>query len=493
MTALRKALLGTPTRRALAIGVSNAAFFGGGFFIHRYIDDQATSPGLTFGLVAFWMALGLTAALLTVVGLGDRLFHRGYLASVLRDEMAELDARLDAAGRGETVPIAVDDDADEMPEIAATKGDATFKFALYFIFWAVASLLISNQISGGFMQRYSHPGVAVVHMRSPDAAVRRRGLEMLADRLDFRVTPAVVAVVGQALTDPDEGVVAKAATVAGSLGLDALAPQLADLVRTRPALAFTALIALAHLGHAGPEKAPEARKAATALATAPEAQAEPRALAMMLGMLRVPAIQQLQGLYAQGASDPELRFAATWALGQLNDPQLLAYMAQALADADISVRCVAAVALEKMVIFEAGAPLRAAFEASTDPMAHCPEVHLPVQQETGRPILLPYRNYELTLVRALATTDDPVLLTWLVKHQEGREYRTHMLMQRVWERLGEKDKRGELQALKQRVRLQRLSADAGEPPPEGAADAGPDAAPAAPDAGPAAADAALTP
>ncbi len=464
--------------------LSNTAFYGAGYWIHDYIDHRASSPGLSFALVALWMALGVLAGLVTVIALGKWLVQRDFIDKFLRDEMADLDARID--GRAPEV----EDDPDA--ELVIPTKDGSIRFWLLFLVLSVAGLTVSNQVGGRFLGRYTHPGVAVVHMRSPDPAVRRTGLNMLASRLDFDASEAVARVVRASLSDPDEGVAARAAFVAGSLGVDALSPELAEMVRTHPALAFVTMISLAQIGHK-PKPAPKARLAAASLVDEPNALAEPIAMAYMLGMLRVPAIERLRAIYADGVTkgDEALRLAAIWALAHLEDPQLLQVLVKALEDESLAVRCAAVGGLEGLVVFEASAPLRAAFERSKDPLLRCPEVLLPVQED-GSPIALVLaRNYELALVRALATTDDPLLLRWLVDHQEGREHRTHKLMRLVWERLKQKDDNGQLRGLRQRrLQLERLQAaqlgrpDAGAASDGGgsqAADAGvPDASPAAP-------------
>ncbi|MCA9546070.1 MAG: HEAT repeat domain-containing protein, partial [Myxococcales bacterium] len=452
----KTALFGSAGRRWGALVLSNGAFYGAGYAFHRYIDESAQSPGLTFVLVAVWMALGVAAALCTVVALGETLVQRGFTEKFLRDEMAELDARIEGGGDMVDVP---DDDG----ELVVPTKDGGIRFWLLFVMFAVVGLVVSNGASGGFLQRYTHPGVAVVHMRSDDPAVRRTGLNMLAGRLDFDASPAVQAVVTAALKDPDEGVAARAAFVAGTLGIDGLSPVLADMVRTKPALSFAGMIAMAQIGHK-PRPAPQARLAAAGLVDEPNALAEPLALTYMLGMLRVPAIERLRDLHAQGVAkdDADLRFATIWALGHIEDAQVLPVLAKALEDEALAVRCAAAMGLEKLVVFESSEPLRKAFEASKDPLARCPETLLPVQEDGPPIVLVPARNYELTLVRALATTDDPLLLRWLVEHQEGREYRTHKLMKLAWESLKKKDDSGQLRALRQRrLQLERLQAAQG--------------------------------
>lgn len=440
MHRLRLALFGTAARRWLTLAVTVAVFYGAGALIHHYIDTAAGSPGGSFALVALWVALGALSGLMTTIALGDRLFHRGFSRQFLKDEMAELDARISG--------VATEEADDEELALATAGKDAGVRFGLYFLAFAAAHVLLSNQLSGDFFSRYSHPGVAVVHMRSADPAVRREGMNMLATRLDFTASPQVEQVVLEALGDPDEGVAARAAFVAGTLEIDAAAEALARMVRERPSLAFTALIALGQIG------GERARAAARALADEPAAMAEPQALALALGLLRVPAIERLKAIRDAAGEAEDVRLAAVWALARLEDARLLDDLAAALRDPSLAVRCAAANGLKDLVVIEAYAPLREAFEVA-DPAAVCPEKNVPVQ-EGGRTLrMVSQRNYMLTLLHGLASTDHPELLDWLVAHQDDTEdYQTRVFMKKKWEDLKEKEAAGKLNHLKRRLARQ---------------------------------------
>lgn len=451
MLALRRLLFGTPLRRALSVVLANAAFYVAAFRIHDYVDNRCASPGLSFGLLALWMGLGLTASLVTVVGLGDYLFDRGWSRRLLRDEM-------EAVGR--------DEEPADSEEIEAAIGGRGVRFGLYFLALAALHLAVTDRISGGFMKRYTHPGVAVVHMRSDDPALRRQGLNLLVERLDFDVTPAVVAVVRQALADADEGVAARAVFVAGHLRIDDLAPDVARVAVERPALTFTALISL------GQMDSERAREAARPLVDHPVARQEPQALALMCGQLVLPAIERLREIYREAPDHEDTRVAAVWALGELREPKLLDFMVRVLReDPSLAVRCAAVEALEKMKVLEASEPLQRAFEAVDDPELMCPEKAIPVQEGGAVTIIVPYRNFQLGVIRALATTDDPDLIPWLVEHQEGVSYYTHRLMEKLWRRLKERKEKGLLNMQIRRKRvleaLERSAgpADAGAGPP----------------------------
>lgn len=487
MYRLRHIFFGSAARRyATLVGVL-AAFYGAGFGIHHYVDHIAQNPGLTFVLVAVWIGLGALAGLVTTITLGDVLFHRLYSRDFLKDEMAELDARLS----GEAAEL-----DDEELEIVATGRDAGIRFGLYFLAFAAGHVLLSNTLSDDFLQRYSHPGVAVVHMRSDDPNVRREGMNMLAGRLDIEVGDAVERVVLDALRDPDEGVAARAAFVAGTLGMGAAAGPLAEIAADNEALTFTALIALGQIG--GEQAAAAARR----LADDPAARAEPRALALALGLLKVPAIERLQQIYRDAAPEgddgeagADTRVAAIWALGQLRDKRLLGFVADALGDPALVVRCAAADALKEMIVVHSYAPLRRAFEAAESD-AMCPERTVPVQEGGAGIVLVRQRLYMLALLQALASTDHPDLLEWLVAHQDDSEdYRTKIYMKKIWEELRKKEAEGRLNHLRRDLALRAAQqaalgpdggadgADAGAPdagPTGGAADSTSDAGPAAP-------------
>jgi HEAT repeat protein len=338
---------------------------------------------------------------------------------------------------------------DDMDLVAPPTGDAAIRFGLYFLVIGAAHIMLANSLSDGFLARFSHPGMAITHMRSAQPELRRLGMKMLTERMDFRVTPAIEKVVLTALDDPDEGVAARAAFVVGMLSVDAAVPRLERLVVEQPALTFVALISLGQVGSEA------ARSAARRLADTPAAQSEPHALALCLGMLKVAAPAQLKSIL-DTATDTDIRIAALWALGQGREARLLPLFVEALQDADLGIRCAAAGAIENLIVLEASEPLQAAFLAVKDPLAVCPERLVPVQEGGAAIAIVPHRNYQLALVRALATTDDPRLIQWLVGHQEGVESRTHRLMEKVWERLVEKDKRGELNGIKRRLRLLKV-------------------------------------
>lgn len=454
MNPLIRALFAHPARALLTVIVANAAFFSLSRLIHVYILEQCASAGAALGLIVLWMILGVGTALVTVTGLGDLLFYRGFGANLGRP--------------APDLATPEDEDAPPLPDVSG-------RFWLLFLVVAGALVMISNQLSSGFLARFQRPGYAIIMMRSDTPADRRAGLVNLTEHLDISVTPAVAEVVVKALADPDEGVAARAAFVAGELRIPQTAAPLTEMAKSRRALTYFALISLGRLGPEG------GRDVAMTLINDPAAKAEPQALALMIGLKRLPAIERLRQIWDE-AKDDDVRLAAVWALGELREEKLTEFMGEALKHPSLAVRCAAAEALEKMKVYEASPALRAAFEASLSPESAegpetmCPKIKVPVQQGGQAPVMVKGLLYQLTLVRALATTDDPVLLEWLVTHQEGVAYKTHLLMKKLYESLVEKKKTGRLDKLIQRMRLQQLSEvqEAQDAPSEGV-DAGADA------------------
>jgi HEAT repeat protein len=461
---IKRSLFGTGARRFMSALLANVAFFGGAWGIQHYIDNVTGSPGLSFVLVALWMALGVLAALITVTAAGNRIIGRHFIDRLLVDEMADLDRRLDLAEQGIDPDSIVDAQDDDV--LALSSGNSGVRFGLYFLALAAANILTSNRIGDRFLQRYTHPGLAVIHMRADDAKTRRTGLTMLTERLEIDSTPAIAKVVRRALADPDEGVKARAAFAIGVLGVESAAEDLATLAKSNEALTFVALIALGQIRKDG------ARDAAAKIVDEPLVIKEPRALASALGLLRVPAIERLRLIFST-SKDPETRATALWALGQLRESRLGEVAIEALDDPELAVRCAAAEALELMAIYEASAPLRKAFEAVKDPLERCPEITVPVQEGGPALVVVKHRNYQLSLVRALSSTDDPALIKWYVDHQDGLESKTNTYMRKAWEDLVRKNKEGKLNHLKKRIQLEKLQREALAPKSAAPASAAP--------------------
>ena len=102
-----------------------------------------------------------------------------------------------------------------------------------------------------------------------------------------------------------------------------------------------------------------------------------------------------------------------------------------------------------MVVFESSPLLQEAFLASHKD-EQCPQIDGPTQTGIKPRIWLPRRSYQLTIARALATTDDPDLLIWIVEHQEGINPMAHRLFYKYYKALEKKDQKGLLEHFKRR-------------------------------------------
>ena len=135
----------------------------------------------------------------------------------------------------------------------------------------------------------------------------------------------------------------------------------------------------------------------------------PLALAVAIGRQRVAVGDQLVKLYrahqppspaqkANQAGDAlSVRQAAIWSLGELRDPKYLEILDQALRDHELSVRCLSAIAFEKVVAFESSPYLQRAFEASNRDQ-RCPQVVAPTQ-EGVKALVLMEKSYQLALMK----------------------------------------------------------------------------------------------
>jgi len=202
--------------------------------------------------------------------------------------------------------------------------------------------------------------------------------------------------------------------------------------------------------------------AAAPLIDHPAVLREPYALALMIGRLRLPAIERLVAIFDQAAGE-DARVAAVWAVAQLADPRMLGFLVKRLEDRDVGVRCAAALGLETLGDLAASPPLREAFARVENPEQMCPQKTLPVQEGGGLVLIVPHWNYQQVLVRALGATLDPGLLTWLVKNQEGVAYRTHVLMEKLYKRYRALDEKGMLNRNRDRIRLRKLRRGRGRP------------------------------
>ena len=151
-----------------------------------------------------------------------------------------------------------------------------------------------------------------------------------------------------------------------------------------------------------------------------------------------------------------MREAAIWALGELRNKEHFVAITNALQDPELSVRCLAGLSLEKMIIFESSKPLQRAFETSRKTEV-CPQIVAPHQEGVKPLVLIEKIGYQLTLIRALATTDDPELLQWMYEQDnKDLEAKAHHLMRKYHKKLLERDHKGLLESFKRQNKRRKL-------------------------------------
>jgi len=436
-----KCLGGPRARHATAAGGAAAAWAVSEAVVW-YVDARCDSPALGFLAIVLWVLCALGAAWLAVMALSPQLITPQVLA--------------DWAGRdAPRLALPPLDDFDPRRHTVNPQG----RFRVLFAAATMAPLLWAHAAHDGFLTRYQREGAARIYLRSDEHLTRLRGLNLLAAQAgagrEVRVSPALRDALCALLADAHEGVRARAAFVAGALRLEAATAPLEALARDDEALREVALLALGQLS-APPLRANPAHGALRRLAALPALRAAaPYALAVALGAQRLTdagSVEALRAIYSLASGvggDVKAREAAAWALGETRDAAHVPFLGAALSDPALSVRCLAANALEKLISFESSAPLRAAFERSSR-AEECPLVETPTQQGGASVVMMPRWSYQLTLVRALATTDDPLLLEWLVARQRDVDPMTHKLMKKYYEALVERDRQGLLEEFKRR-------------------------------------------
>ena len=458
---------GSVARVWLSCLITQFIFQFGGHALQRFILDDCAQPGLALGLLGLWFTIGILASFATAVLLGLLFGSSSFLSEFNRDEMAEFDAKLD----GKALPDTLDDD-DEEAMIQELRGGSRFTF--YWIISALGTITVANAMGGQFLQTFSHPGLAVIQIRSADANLRRQGIESLLMEPSETHHKTVTGVVRQTLSDTNEGVRARAIHVAGQMSLSGLIPDLEQFLTEHSVFTFSALLSVGLMtdkdpvGNTIPHA--DARKLMERVAVNPAVNQEPEALAYALGLLRVPAHQTLRAIY-ENAEDDKEKVAAVWGLASLRDRRLSGFFEAAILDDSVAVQCAAINALERLAVPESAPVLMKRFESliqcvgedderTCEPLEvlDCPEIGLPVQEGGAARIVVKRRELLLAIVRALSTTQHPDLLTWLVRYQLRSEtnYRTWLLMSRVYERMEDLDRKGRLTTIRQRLRQNEL-------------------------------------
>ena len=427
--------------------------------------ETCSSPGLALSLLFCWFVLGVFSSFSTAVAWSFLRGKQSFLDEFNRDEMRDFDRRLEM----------LDPDEDELSDEAlAMQLKGGTRFGITWALSLVIVLTLGNSLGHRFLQRFTHPGIALVQLRSDEVRLRRQGLEALLTKPVGGDRREIARAVTRALKDENEGVRARAIHVAGQLSLTSLINDLKPFLVSHSPLSFSALIALGlmserdDLSNIRPH--PEARRLISQMSRTQLPSLEPEAFAYALGLLRAPEHQTLIQIFETAGTDAT-RTAATWALSQLNDRRLLDFFTKAIAHESVSVQCAAIYGLETLAMPEAGPALMRRFEEmiscrgegetrECEPLAQfdCPEVVLPVQEGGAARNIVKRREVLLSLVRAMAASEHPDLLTWLVKFQlkSQTNYRTWLFMSKVYDRMVKLDKEGRLGIIRKRLRQAEL-------------------------------------
>lgn len=419
-----------------------------------FIDRSCDSPPLAFGAILGWISALAGLTWLFVMATSPQLIVPSVLSDWARDPW-----------RDEQLPIELPTLDELDPRRYQVNPQGRFKVVYGLV---LGGALMSTHLSfDGFLTRFQREGSARVALRSPLREVRLNGLEQLVTRVRAgrKITPSAQLseeLVGL-LADPDLGVRERVAFVIGAInltsGVKALATVTAE-ARGEGAERLTkaALLALGQMQGSIIDERP-ARDALIHLGGDPELMKRaPYELAIALGLQRAQAPKLLAQLYSLAlgvGGDVKVREAAIWALGEARDSDTINEIARGLSDPALSVRCLAANALEKLTAFETSRPLREAW-AGAKKEDQCPLIETP-EGVGQRVTMMPDWGYQHTIIHALASTDDPLLLTWLVEHQREVAPLTHRLMKKYYEALTARDKEGLLEEFKRRNRATRES------------------------------------
>jgi HEAT repeat protein len=436
--------------------------------IHSYIDLTCRSTTQAFVLFIFWLCLSLFTAFLLVLLLSERLIYPGYLDEIFKDEMAEIVSQLDGTSSKTSEVSELD--------LIKLQINGNVRFTLQMVLFTLICVLGTNAMSGGFLGRFQSSGLALVGLRSDVPLKRLQSIEHLLEiPKKFELQPALQAAMLDKLNDIDEGVQARAIFACGQFDLEVCIEPLSKIAKESKLFRKEALLALGRIKI----KTMQVHAIDHLLLAFSQdeklRQSEPQALLYALGAQRLLKSQEsIISLYEQTrqqlqASDQKTAVThlktilmALWALGEFRDPKLMPFFEKTLQDSHLQIRCAVAYALEKIVQFESSTMLQKAF-ALSNKTDQCEQLLSEIQIGGKAEILLPARSYQLNLARALATTDDPDLLAWMIKHQEEMELMTRKLMHKYYQALELKDKQGLLEGFKQRNRLKQL--DQKEPSP----------------------------
>jgi hypothetical protein len=484
MSSLLIACFLTELRRLLTTVLASLLIISSSMLLVSYIDDRCAHLGLALLSIFVWIVVIAGAWWIILMSLSPRLI----LPAVLRDWVLERRgglSRTEQEAHERLAEIGL-----ELPPIDPNdprhfKINAELRFRFLFFFGVLGCMLVTHVTHRKFLTRFQKVGIPIIQLRSDDSIIRLKGLNMIVDQGQHHlitenrwrhrsVSSALESVIVDVLSDPNEGVRARAAFVSGVLGSSAAVPVLKSITLEDESLGEVALLALGAMP-VQPLKAHPASQAIRELALSPTvAHAQPLALAIAIGQQRLPLGDTLAKIYkthlktgvssssseksrvhSDDYQESKVREAAIWALGELRNKEHLSAVAIALQDPALSVRCLAGLSLEKMITFDSSRPLRHAFEVSQK-NERCPQIVAPHQEGVKPLVLIGKIGYQLTLIRALATTDDPELLQWMYdQDQKDLEAKAHHLMRKYHKKLTERDRKGLLESFKRQIKRRK--------------------------------------
>ena len=465
------ALFLTPKRRVLTATISLLTIAVFSWLTVYYLDELCDHPSLALLTVVCWLALIIACWWLALMAMSPKLTVPSFLKEWMEDALIEhsvFRANSDQSRAEELTDLGFKLEALDPMDPRQFQVNAESRFRFYFFSGILACLLLTHFTQDAFLTRFQKVGLTLTYLRSNESLTRLKGLNLLIDLGRHRlvsqnqfgeesVAKSLERALLALLDDPHEGVRARSAFVCGNLHLKTAVPKLVQMVREDEVLREVALLALGAMP-VTPITPHPAHLALKELAKN-NALVHEQALAFAIatGRQRVNVGQQLQALY-QAHSLPnkvhekastKIREAIIWAFGELRNSDYLEILSQALKDPELSVRCLAALSFEKLVLFESSPILREAFENSKKD-EQCLQVIAPTQEGVKALVLMDKKSYQLALMRALATTDDPKLLQWMVDHQEGIDPMANRLMYKYYKALEKKEKSGLLDALKRK-------------------------------------------
>ncbi|MEE2645235.1 MAG: hypothetical protein VYD19_09910 [Myxococcota bacterium] len=467
-----------------------------------YVEVDCKEPLFAHLILVAGLALSALLMALLIISISPELIGGEILKGLSQDRSAAFDKKLDAAeaeflreeaerkaalagGNGGTLldhrVSAIEEESSLVSESTAALETASRveiddefegslfnpwpRFRVWFLGALILQLLSVDQWRGGFLSRYRQSGEALLYLRSENLETRLMGVELATQRLISSVSlgasapPPLIAGLYQTLESAEtpEALQLAILEALSLLRAEPVAAQLGRwLVEQTPPLKRAAILSLGEMGRGQVEESPS-MKTLRQLLQEPTLQKEAlEALAFAAAAQRLngasvlrPALEaRLLIARAPGATeDPALlreRIALLWALIPLRDEALLPVFEGALSDPAVELRCLAAYGLEKMVSLWSSEMLqRALIDAS--PEQRCPALSRPEIPPYAARHLVSERHYQLALLRALATTDDPRLISWLYDEQERVQApMSKRFMKRLYDQLREREARGAL-------------------------------------------------